>query len=110
MGLDSYWVEGDKKASVDGVFRICGGMMSGHGNDSFRGGRYDDLVESLTGVSLYQEKIPNETIVQISDKMDCQVWNASIGFNFGIEEDELNDLLRMFRLHAAEGHDLIGWW
>ena len=110
MGLDSFWMQDNERASVPGEFRICGGMLSGHGNDSFRGKVYNDIIESLTGVSLYQEKIPNETVKQMSDKLDCHVWNRFIGEQFDISEDSFNDLLLMFRLHSQAGHDLVGWW
>ena len=110
MGLDSFWMQDNERASVSGDFRVCGGMLSGHGNDSFRGKVYNDIVESLTGVSLYQEKIPNETVKQMSDTLDCHVWNRSIGEQFDISEDSFNDLLLIFRLHSQAGHDLVGWW
>ena len=75
MGLDSYWLDGDKKkASVPGHFRLVGGMLSGHGNDSFRGKCYAGLVESVTGVSLYQELIAPEVVREMSDKLGAVRW------------------------------------
>jgi hypothetical protein len=68
MGLDNLWKKNDNEtASVEGNFQICGGMFSGHGNDSFRGKVYHRLVEDITGISLYgytneSDIIPNEII------------------------------------------------
>ncbi|NCA13187.1 MAG: hypothetical protein EBS89_03490 [Proteobacteria bacterium] len=111
MGLDSFWVdENSKKASVPGEFRLVGGMLSGHGNDSFRGKCYNGIVEAVTGVSLYQEKIGNEVVREMSDKLGAVQWSSQFGFDHDIDESEFRDLVRMFRLHADEGHSLCGWW
>ena len=111
MGLDCYWVgENDSKASVPGKFKICGGMFSGHGNDSFRGKVYNDVVESETGVSLYQEEIDSETIKKMAETLGNIKWNSQFGFKYNIDSDEFTDLVRMFKAHADEGHKIRGWW
>jgi hypothetical protein len=112
MGLDSYWKNGDESGHVDGNFKVCGGMMSGQGNDSFRGKVYSSFVESITGVSLYQETITAETVQEMAQKMtSLDAWrrlNNCLIYKYHI--DELNDFIRMFQLHADAGHSLIGWW
>ena len=112
MGLDNFW-----SGSVEGDFKVCGGLCSGHGNDSFRGKVYNTFIEWNTGVSLYDDVIDNRTIRTIADKLDkkirectkdgtfesfCEFWN--------MDEHEMLDLSRMFRVHALAGHTLTSWY
>ena len=54
MGLDNIWMKNkDEHGVIEGEFKICGGVFSGHGNDSFRGKVYERFVEDVTGVSLF---------------------------------------------------------
>lgn len=111
MGLDCFWVdENNSKASVEGEFKICGGMLSGHGNDSFRGKVYNDLIESETGISLYQEEIDSDTVEMIAENLGAIKWDSQFGFKYDIDSDEFNDLVLMFKSHASEGHKIRGWW
>lgn len=105
MGLDSYWVKNGKPCPLEShptfnpPLRLCGGLMSGNGMESFRGKVYNDQVEAATGVSLYQELIPNYVVKEMADKLDvCHFY------------DEMQDLKRMFRTYADAGFDLAGWW
>jgi hypothetical protein len=104
MGLDSYWMHKGEEASVEGDFKICGGLMSGHGNSSFRGKVYDKAVEAITGVSLYQERIGNETVKEMTKKMQ----EASVPDEF--DKEQWLDFVKMFQLHAEAGHELAGRW
>lgn len=111
MGLDSIWVNQDNsKGVIPGKFNVCGGMFSDNGNQSFRGKVYNQIIESVTGVSLYQEEIPNETIKQMTDALKSIKWNSQFGFDHDIDSDEFSDLVRMFEAHASAGHKLVGWW
>jgi hypothetical protein len=114
MGLDNIWKKNkDENGFVEGEFKICGGVFSGHGNDSFRGKVYARLVEDVTGVSLYGDpetfEISNETVMQMADDLEATEWRDSYIQNYDIEEQEFKDLVRMFRLHADAGHYLLAW-
>ena len=111
MGLDNYWMKAkDELGHIEGNFSICGGMMSGSGNDSFRGKVYHRFIEDVTNVSLYGDpetgEIPNETVKQMADDLETTEWRESYIINYDIEEQEFKDLVRMFRLHADAGHYL----
>ena len=115
MGLDSFWV--DPKADkvmelpepMEQVFplQICGGILSAHGSGSFRGKVYNSLIESITGESLYQDRIPNETIKEMAFLLQEA---AEKGVPDGIEPEEFRDLVIMFQLYADAGAELRGWW
>ena len=115
MGLDNIWKKNkEENGVIEGDFKLCGGVFSGHGNDSFRGKVYDRFVEDVTGVSLYGDpetfEIPNETVNQMADDLEATVWRDSYIENYDIEEEEFKDLVRMFRLHADAGHYLLAWY
>ena len=115
MGLDNIWKKNkEENGVIEGDFKLCGGVFSGHGNDSFRGKVYDRFVEDVTGVSLYGDpetfEIPNETVKQMADDLEATEWRDSYVENYDIEEQEFKDLVRMFRLHADAGHYLLAWF
>lgn len=104
MGLDSFWVNDEHKpAFIEGEFRVCGGMLSDHGNSSFRGKVYDELIKSITGQSLYQKYISGETIKLMADALEAHL-------QFELCAEEYDELKKMFRAHANAGHGLVGWW
>lgn len=117
MGLDNFWVATpDSKESMscdlDPPLELCGGLFSDRGSGSFRGKVYNDYVQSITGVSLYEDVIHPETIEEMALKLEkcieeCQdspeycedlVWN------------ERKDLARMFRYYADRGAYLVSWY
>ena len=115
MGLDCIWMKSkDEKGFIEGEFKLCGGMFSGSGNNSFRGKVYHSFVEDITGVSLYGDRetneIPIETVKQMADDLEATVWQDSYIQNYDIIEEEFRDLVRMFRLHADAGHYLESSW
>jgi len=115
MGLDNIWKKSkDENGFIEGEFKICGGVFSGHGNDSFRGKVYARLVEDITGVSLYGDpetfETPNDTVKQMAIDLEETEWRNSYIQNYDIEEQEFKDLVRMFRLHADAGHYLLAWY
>ena len=115
MGLDNFWKKSKDEAGViEGEFKVCGGMFSGCGNDSFRGKIYDRFVEDVTGVSLYGDletfETPNETVKQMADDLGATEWRDSYIQNYDIQEEEFRDLARMFKLHADAGHYLLAWY
>jgi len=112
MGLDNYWVDKEKKqASVEGNFKVCGGMLSGHGNDSFRGKVYSDLIEAVSGFSLYTGYLDPATIQFIATRLEEYTYKAAKNnCSYELSEEEFNDLKRMFRAHADAGHGLTSWY
>jgi hypothetical protein len=115
MGLDNIWMKDkDVHGVVEGEFKICGGIFSGNGNDSFRGKVYSRFVQDVTGVSLYGDEktcqIDNETVKQMADDLQATEWRDSYIENYDIEEEEFKDLVKMFRLHADAGHYLLAWY
>jgi hypothetical protein len=115
MGLDNYWKKSkDEAGVVEGEFKICGGMLSGHGNESFRGKVYAQFVEDVTEVSLYGDpdtcEISNETVKKMAEDLEGTEWRDSYVENYDIEEEEFKDLVRMFKLHADAGHYLVAWY
>ena len=116
MGLDNFWKKSKDEAGViEGEFKICGGMFSGSGNDSFRGKVYNRFVEDVTGISLYgytpdTNEISNEVVRDMADGLEATEWRDSYIENYDIEEQEFKDLVRMFRLHADAGHYLVAWY
>lgn len=112
MGLDNFWVGDDSKhASVEGDFKICGGICSGHGNSSFRGKVYNDIVEKTTGVSLYSDKIDNDKVVEMDDAIRQVSYDlASRVSNYPIQEEEWSDFQVMWHEHAKAGHHLVSWY
>jgi hypothetical protein len=61
--------EEDVKAFEEAKPELCGGIESG-GWESFRGKVYADLVEYITGASLYQKWIPPETVQKMSKALE----------------------------------------
>ena len=113
MGLDNIWMKNkDEQGVIEGEFKICGGVFSGHGNESFRGKVYNKFVEDVTGISLYgytpdTNEISNEVVRDMADGLEATEWRDSYIENYNIEEQEFKDLVRMFRLHADAGHYLV---
>ena len=111
MGLDNYWMKNKEElGEVEGEFKICGGMLSGNGNDSFRGKVYFRFIEDVCNENLYDEMIPNETVKQMADDLEATEWRDSYIENYDIEEEEFKDLVKMFRIHADAGHYLVSSW
>ena len=111
MGLDNYWMKNKEElGEVEGEFKICGGMLSGNGNDSFRGKVYFRFIEDVCNENLYDEMIPNETVKQMTSDLEATEWRDSYIENYDIEEEEFKDLVKMFRLHADAGHYLESSW
>ena len=115
MGLDNYWMKSKDEAGViEGEFKICGGMFSENGNDSFRGKVYHRFIEDVTEVNLYGHpdtgEISNEIVKKMADDLEATEWRDSYIENYDIIEEEFKDLVRMFRLHADAGHYLLSNW
>jgi hypothetical protein len=116
MGLDSYFkIKQYHTPKFDTLpaLHLCGGIMSGNGQDgSFRGKVYDQFITRVTGQSLYEFEIEHQVICNMAKALN--EWNyatVSDKETYGITEEEFNDLKLLFNA-AAEMEDcvLIGWW
>lgn len=120
MGLDSYWVapcecQEDQtcpKCSIPEFtppLRLVGGILSGHGAGSFRGKVYADVIEEITGVSLYTEKIEPPVVKHMAAKLRAAAPPNSHEYS-EFRDGEWEDLVRMFEAYAARDYALAGWW
>ncbi len=130
MGLDTYAVTGIKDGGYDVVspdgfegISLCGGMMSGQGDGSFRGKVYANVVEEITGVSLYQEYIDPATVAKMYEafkkflKMDCSKTTEQRYIDvmeeltmWELEVSDVVELTKFFKVCVDKGYGLHGWW
>lgn len=93
---------------------LCGGMFSGNGAcHSFRGKVYSEVIEYITGESLYEELIPYETVCEMADKLEAKAssdLSSRFYAKYDIKPEELKALAKWFRVVANEGGVVLGWW
>jgi len=122
MGLDNYpardpqgtLLPEDEEAFRKAGIRLRGSLFS-DGTVSFRGKVYNDLVERVTGASLYQEWIPPETVRKMAAELVvrspeelARMW---VGEDYTEEHvKEMESLQQRFPICARRGLGLIGWW
>ena len=140
MGLDCYIVKGNR----DEVFKderlenctLVGGMASGHGNGSFRGGCYESFVASLIGEREgiwhinENDFIPSDELERYADALDEYIeqnlselpedeifeWESTYdGYSTGgpvydYRVKEIKDLALMFRVAAEHNCVMESWW
>lgn len=79
-----------------------------------RGKVYSHVIEQISGVSLYQETLNNETIKQIADSLtefnDNPRKFADIVFYYNFTKTELKQLEKWFKIAAEKGCYIHGWW
>lgn len=111
MGLENFWqIDEETPGWIEGDFLVCYGPFSNKGNSSFRGRAYDDIIESLTGVSLYEDKIDTDTILKMNEKIqECLVEKARELAGYDLKVEEWKDFQKMWDCHAKAGHYLISW-
>jgi len=122
MGLDTFAykkdIDGDLVQAPDELFEgilLCGGLFSG-GGSSFRGKVYARQIEEITGVSLYNELIDEETVKKMAVAIskyaasvrDCHHLDA--GEKNRCETCELPHLKRWFQVAADNDCVVSGWW
>lgn len=112
MGLDNYWKKDETTDGfVEGEFNVCGGICSGHGNASFRGKVYNSIIEEITGMSLYQEKISSENVKVMNEIIqECTFEGAKSCASYNIDEKEWTNFQKMWKAHSDADHYLISWW
>jgi hypothetical protein len=120
MGLDTYAArsaegdlpEEDAQAFDNADLQLCGGMHSGSGG-SFRGKVYSDVVEHVSGVSLYEEWIPPDAVGAMAEAFDlCDpeaVESEMASRVHATSALEVHELQRFFRICADRGLGLVSW-
>lgn len=115
MGLDSFWqIDEETPGRVEESFSLLrgDGNFTNQGRSAFRGKAYDDIISPLTGVSLYQKKIENSTILEMNKIIQESSFDKGNEISEGsqVAEEEWRDFQRMWDAHARAGHYLAGWW
>lgn len=117
MGLDTLagrtpdiaLTESDREAFDRAKVLLC----ECEGDTSFRGKVYAELVEDVTGVSLFQEWIPPEVVRRMAAELErcdpVEVAGAADG-RYDVSPFEVVELGRFFRLCADRGLGLVGSW
>jgi hypothetical protein len=120
MGLDTYAArspeselpEEDQQVFDEAGLMLCGGLNSGSGG-SFRGKVYADVVENVSGISLYQEWIPPNVVQAMAEAFDrCDPEAVEGEMAHGAHPAsavEVGELRRFFRICADRGLGLVGW-
>lgn len=114
MGLDNFWQEApedDAKGvslEFDPPLQLCGGMFSGHGSGSFRGNVYKGFIQDATDAeySLYDVLSP-EQVADIATILEACTLDPA---DYLIEEEEVEDLIRMFKAYAEAECYLVPWY
>jgi hypothetical protein len=119
MGLDTYAMRGpdkeltkeDQEAFEAADIQLCGGILSGP-PDSFRGKVYDDLVQEITGESLYEEWIPPERVKRMYEALvKCNPEETAKGdYVYSISESDIINLRKFFKVCAERNLGLWGSW
>ena len=120
MGLDTYAnYDKNKTLNWSGI-ELCGGILSGNGAGSFRGKVYANFIEEVTGESLYQESIPNETVKVMANKLDTylknnngntsRTWCSKALIDWPPNWEEVKSLAQWFKVAAKGGAKVNGWW
>ena len=103
----------DERALTESGIQLCGSFSS-NGITSFRGKVYSLFVLKVTGVSLYEEWLPPETISEMADAL-AKVDPETIGEQLDLGEystpspGEVRSLQELFRLCAERGLGIIAW-
>ena len=93
--------EEDVQAFKEADINLCGGVLSGYGDDgSFRGKVYNEIVRRITGQSLYQSWIPVEAVADMYQKlMSCRLKN------YPDREGDIENLRKFFRVSCSQKTD-----
>lgn len=113
MGLDNFWVDPQGNPGViEEGFKVCGGMFSGNGDSSFRGKVYHEYVKDVTGVSLYDDVIDNDCVMEMANDLrnSLDEFDEGVADEYGLDKEEVENLVMMFEEHGNAGHHLESWW
>ena len=117
MGLNNYASRNPKKIdlSQDDVrafagIDLCGGLIS-DGKISFRGEVCDELITTITGVSLYNDWISPKTVKRMSEMLEKydpeKAENDSNSCCYENTPDEVKMLQKFFRICAERGIGIV---
>lgn len=120
MGLDTFaahspdnieLTEEDTQAFLEADISLCGGMLSGGGNNgSFRGKVYVLLILGITGESLNDEWLPPEIVSKMYEALlACDPEDAIARWGFGNTAAEILELRKFFRVCSERSLGLVGW-
>lgn len=128
MGLDVYAVRKSPDSSEyshmenslfsEIKYPLCGGIFSGNGNGaSFRGKVYNDFIESISGVTLYQEMMGSDDIETIVNNLRLVLSKSilegveTVDSKYGVVTvDEIYSLLKWFSVVSKNNGNVMGWW
>ena len=119
MGLDSYFgrfVNGTLEEDEDIQWpevNLTGGIMSGHGDGSFRGKVYEDMFAAMTGDTLYHAKQSSEWVQQMSIamiKFTADEQRLELLTNEWHDKDHILGFVAMFACAAHNNLEYVGWW
>lgn len=112
MGLDNYWeLPVNEVVVFDPPLELWGGVLSGHGQGSFRGKVYSGFFQQQLDVSLFESK-SNEEVREISRRLNDIEWKEDFSEKYRAleSEEDLEDLKRMFEAYAKAGASLGAWY
>lgn len=120
MGLDTYasnskdeicLTEEQERAFSEADITLCGGMFSGSGG-SFRGKIYIGLIYDVTGVGLFEDWIPPETVKKMYEKFVERDQNEleKLAEKHNRFPGVIVDLQKFFKVCAEHNLGLINWW
>lgn len=114
MGLDSFW-QCERRVWFWKKPKLSGGLLTGHGKHSFRGGRYTDTVSAVSPYTLYTEELSNEQVREIAAALEANNFQdvmLRVRERGGVEleETEYAEFTRVFKKYALAGARLKGWW
>lgn len=92
-----------------GGINLIGGMMSGNGDNSFRGKVYNDLIEEITGQSLYEEYIPPETVSEMADRLSEINSKGFEKYDKNLDFEDIEDLIKFFGVCKEKELGLYNW-
>lgn len=128
MGLDSYfgkntldaegkhyWLDFEELGIVGPKVRLCGGMFSGNGSDgSFRGKVYADIVEKISGESLYDDNINIAKVAEdlrfYCDQHKKTRGDKIVNADWDIRLSEVRDLATLFEFARDNHLDYHAWY
>ena len=120
MGLDTIamteWKDGEYKQAPDewfeGTPRLVRGIMGGGKENWIRGKTYNNLIQQVTGYSLY-ENLNNESVRDLSNKLNEYMFIHCASPANRVEQiscEELRELNLWFKVAAEKGCFLHAWY
>lgn len=114
MGLDNIWYDPRTEEKMylhfEPELHLVGGMMSEHGNGSFRGKVYASFFMDVLGVDLYKT-LDNQTVREVAKRLNEMQYDPSFQEKYwAVTEERFEDLRRMFTAYGEAGAILEPWY